>query len=85
MLPARADYYRAYENYVAVLVSEFGTYKVVNGQFVFPFQRTVDRYNVAAQAMSASVKRIAELEEEKKGLKTSQQERWRQFVESMRG
>jgi hypothetical protein len=84
MLPARADYYRTYENYVAVLVAEFGTYKVVNGQFVFPFQRTVDRYNVAAQAMSASVKRIVELEEEKKRLKVSQQEHWRQFVESMR-
>src|SRR5258706_10558325 len=31
ILPARADYYRAYENYVAVLVKEFGAYKVVNG------------------------------------------------------
>ena len=79
MLSARADYYRAYENYVAILAGEFGTYKVVNGQFIFQLQRTVDRYNVAAQAMTAAAKRVAELEEEKK-LMPSPQEGWEQFV-----
>src|SRR4030088_2966935 len=68
MLSARADFYRAYEKYVAVLVGEFGAYKVVKGQFIFPFQRTVDRYNVAAQAMTVATNRVAELEEERKGL-----------------
>jgi hypothetical protein len=80
MLLARADYYRAYENYVAVLVREFGAYKVVNGQFIFPFQRTVDRYNVADHAMTVAAKRVAELQEERKSLLKSQQERWEQFV-----
>jgi hypothetical protein len=80
MLPARADFYRAYEDYVAILVDEFGTYKVVDGQFIFPFQRTVNRYNAAAHAMTAAVKRVADLEEERKILKKSQQERWQQFV-----
>jgi hypothetical protein len=80
MLLARADFYRAYENYVAVLVTEFGAYKVVNGQFIFPFQRTVDRYNVAAHAMTVATKRVAELEEERKSLLKSQQEGWEQFV-----
>jgi hypothetical protein len=80
MLSARADFYRAYENYVAVLVGEFGAYKVVNGQFIFPFQRTVDRYNVAASAMIAASTRIAELEETRKTLLKSQQEGWEQFV-----
>jgi hypothetical protein len=80
MLSARADFYRAYGNYVAVLVDEFGTYKVVNGQFIFPFQRTVNRYNDAASAMTAATKRVVELEEERKSLKKSQQERWEQFV-----
>jgi hypothetical protein len=80
MLSARADFYRAYQNYVAVLVTEFGAYKVVNGQFIFPFQRTVDRYNVAASAMTAAAKRVAELEETRKGLLKSQQEGWEQFV-----
>jgi hypothetical protein len=80
MLPARADFYRAYENYVAVLVREFGAYKVVNGQFIFPFQPTVDRYNVAAQAMTVAAKRVAELEEERKSLLKSQQEGWLRFV-----
>jgi hypothetical protein len=79
-LSARADFYRAYENYVAALVGEFGAYKVVNGQFIFPFQRTVDRYNVAASAMIAASTRVAELEETRKGLLKSQQEGWEQFV-----
>jgi hypothetical protein len=80
MLPARADYYRAYENYVAVLAREFGTYKVVNGEFIFQLQRTVDRYNVAANAMTVATKRLAQLEEERKSLAKAQQERWQQFV-----
>jgi hypothetical protein len=74
--------YRAYENYVAFLVTEFGAYKVVNGQFIFPFQHTVDRYNVAAQAMTVAAKRVAELEEARKSLLRSQQERWQQFVKN---
>jgi hypothetical protein len=77
---ARADFYRAYEKYIAVLATEFGAYKVVNGEFIFPFQRTVDRYNVAAQAMTAAAKRVTELEEERKGLLKAQREGWEQFV-----
>jgi hypothetical protein len=80
MLPARADFYRAYENYVAFLVKEFGAYKVVNGEFIFPFQHTVNRYNVAADAMTVAAKRVAELEEERKSQLNSQQERWQQLV-----
>jgi hypothetical protein len=80
MSSARADHYRAYENYVAVLAGEFGSYKVVDGQFIFPFQRTVDRYNVAAHAMTIAAKRVAELEQERKSLPKSQQEGWDQLV-----
>jgi len=47
-------------------------YKVVNGQFIFPFQRTVDRYNVAASAMTVASTRVAELEEERERLLKSQ-------------
>jgi hypothetical protein len=72
MLLARADYYRAYQGYVAVLVSNFGAYKVVDGVFIFPLQSTVNRYNVAAQAMTVAAKRLAELEEERKTLTQSQ-------------
>jgi hypothetical protein len=80
MLPARAESYRAYQNYVALLVAAFGSYKVVNGQLIFPFQRDVDRYNVAANAMTAAAKRVADLDEERKSLLKSQQERWSRFV-----
>jgi len=80
ILSARADYYRAYGNYVAVLTGEFGSYKVVNGQFIFPLQRTVDRYNVAAQAMTAASKRVVELEEEATALMQAQQEDWAPLI-----
>ena len=66
MLLARAEYYHAYENYLGVLVSNFGAYKVVNGVFIFTLQSTVDRYNVAARAMTIAANRVAELEEERK-------------------
>jgi hypothetical protein len=66
MLLARADYYRAYENYLGVLLSNFGSYKVVDGELIFTLQSTVDRYNVAAQAMTLAANRVAELEEERK-------------------
>ena len=73
MLLARADYYRAYEKYVDVLASNFGAYKVENGEIIFQLQGAVDRYNVAAQAMTAAAKRLAELEEERQTLIQSQQ------------
>ncbi len=80
MLPARADYYRAYENYVAVLVREFGTYKVVNGEFIFLFQHVVDRYNVAADAMTVAANRVNDLEAERRSLLKSQQDGLVQLV-----
>ncbi len=79
MLSPRADFYRAYGNYFAVLVGKFGAFKVVKGEFIFPFQRTADRYNAAANAMTVAAKRVAELEEGKGQLK-SQQQGWEQFV-----
>ena len=80
MLSARAELYRAYGDYVAFLVTESGAYKVVDGQFIFPLQRTVERYNVAAHAMTVATKRVVELQEERKNLLKSQQEGWVQFV-----
>ena len=79
-LSARADLYRAYENYVAVLIGEFGTYKFVDGHFIFLLQGTVDRYNVAARAMTVASNRVAELEETRKRLVKSQQESWNQLA-----
>ena len=79
-LPARADYYRAYENYVAVLVKEFSGYRVVNGEFIFPFQHVVNRYNAAAEAMSVAAKRVNDLEAERRSLQQSQQDGLVQLV-----
>jgi hypothetical protein len=80
LLPARAELYRAYGDYVGFLIAESGTYKFVDGQFIFPMQRTVDRYNGAARAMTTATRRVVDLEEERRNLLKSQQDGWLQFV-----
>jgi hypothetical protein len=82
VLMARADFYRTYETYAALLVGEFGRYKVVDGQLIFPIQRTVDRYNIAAHAMAVAAKRLAEREGERKRLIQLQQEQWHRIVQN---
>jgi hypothetical protein len=81
VLSARAEYYSAYEKCAALLVREFGIYKVENGQFVFPFQNTANSYNRAAAAMAAGAKRIAELEGERATLRQPQFDRWKTLAE----
>jgi hypothetical protein len=80
MLGARADYYRAYENYVAFLAREYGAFKVDKGQFVFPLQFTYDRYNGVARAMTAAANRVGELDQEGKTLLASQREQLTQSI-----
>jgi hypothetical protein len=63
------------------LVREFGTYKVENGQFIFPFQFIADSYNRPAAAMAAAAKRITELQDERTTLRHSQLNRWKTFTE----
>lgn len=76
VLSARADYYRAYDKYVAFLSGELGSFKIVAGQFIFPLQRTVERYNVAAQAMTSAGKRVSDLENDLKKLEQPLPEEW---------
>ena len=80
-LAARVEYYGAYEKCAALLVREFGSYKVTNGQFIFRLQPTADSYNAASTAMAAATKRMAELEDERGALKQSQVGRWKKFVD----
>jgi hypothetical protein len=80
LLAARAEYYSAYEKCAALLVREFGIYKVDNGQLVFPFQYTADSYNRAAAAMTAAASRLAEREGERAALRRSQLNRWKTFT-----
>jgi hypothetical protein len=80
ILSARAEYYRAYEKYLALLSSEFGSFKVVNGQFIFPLQRTVERYNAVAQAMTSAARRVADLETNMKKQDQPLPEEWTQLT-----
>ena len=80
VLSARADYYRAYDKYIAFLSSELGSFKIIDGQFIFPLQRTVERYNVAAQAMTSAGKRVNELESDMKKLERPLPEEWVQLT-----
>jgi hypothetical protein len=79
-LSARADYYRAYDKYIAFLSSELGSFKVVAGQFIFPLQRTVERYNAAAQAMTSAAKRVNDLETDMKKQSQPLPEEWIQLT-----
>jgi hypothetical protein len=81
VVAARAEYYNAYERCVAVLIAEFGTYKVKNGQVVFPSQATAESFNRAVTAMEAAAKRIADIEDERTTLRRSQLSRWKSFVD----
>jgi len=81
-LSARAEYLGAWEKSAAVLVREFGSYKVTNGQFIFRLQPMADSYNAASVAMAAATKRIADLEEELGALQQAQFRRWKSFVGS---
>lgn len=77
---ARYEFYSAYENYVAILLEDYGSYSAVDGKFTFKLQRTADRFNAAASAMNAAAKRMNELEAERKKLAQSQQAKWEEFV-----
>lgn len=79
-LAARSEYYGAWEKCAALLVREFGSYKVTNGQFIFRIQPTADSYNAASTAMAAAKKKLAELEDERSALKQSQLRRWKEFI-----
>lgn len=80
MLAVRGEYLAAYEKCAALLVREFGSYKVTNGQFIFRLQPTADSYNAASVAMAAATKRMAELEDESGALRQSRLDRWKNFV-----
>jgi hypothetical protein len=82
MMPARAELYRAYGNYLTFLIGEYGSYKVVNGRVIFPQQSTADRFNAGASTLTAATKRVADLEAERKALVQSQQEGWERFVKA---
>ena len=82
VLSARVEFYRAYDQCVALLIREFGAYKLTNGQFIFPLEPTANRYNAVANAMTAALKRNAELKEERNKIIQSQLKRWQQFVGS---
>ena len=79
ILAARAERSAAYDKCAALLVKEFGSYKITNGQFIFRAQSTADGYNAAAAAMAAAAKRIGELDEEGAALKQVQLKRWKEF------
>jgi hypothetical protein len=76
ILSARADYYRAYDNYIAFLSSELGSFKVVAGHLIFANQGTVERYNAAAQAMTSAGRRVNELETDMKKQDQPLPEEW---------
>jgi hypothetical protein len=81
MLSANAEFYRAAGGYVAFLIEQSEHYKVsTNGHFMFSSQSIADRYDVASRQINDAIKRIAELEEERKKLAQFEQEEWERFA-----
>jgi hypothetical protein len=81
MLSANAEFYRATGGYVAFLIEQFEHYKVsTNGHFLFSSQSMADRYEAASRQINDAIKRLAELEEERKKLTQVQQEEWERFA-----
>jgi hypothetical protein len=65
----------------AFLIEQFEYYKVsTNGHFMFSSQSIADRYDVASKQINDAMKRIAELEEERRKLAQFQQEEWERFA-----
>jgi hypothetical protein len=81
LLTAHEEFYRAYGNAFAILIEQFGNYKVdASGRFIFQNQSIASRYNVASDAVSRAANRLAELAEEEKQLVKFQQDGWERFV-----
>jgi hypothetical protein len=76
----RLEYIAAYEKCVALVLHEFGLYKVVNGQIIFQLQPTADSYNNAATKMAAASGRLDELYAERTRLKQSRFDRWKNVL-----
>jgi len=83
MLTARADLYRSLGNQFAILVEQFGNYKVdANVRIIFSSQQTADRYNAASSEFDTAAKRLSELQEGLKRFAQFQQEGWERFISS---
>ncbi len=80
MMLARSELYRALSNSVDVLIENFGTYKIANGQMIFANQSTADRFNVASKWVIEAAERVTALDGERKQLIQSQQDGWERFI-----
>jgi DNA primase large subunit len=75
MLSARAGVYRIRGSAVAILVEQFGNYKVdENARFIFSSQPIADRYNAASSEVNPAADRLNEVLEEIKRFVQSRQE-----------
>jgi hypothetical protein len=81
MLSANAEFYRATGGYVAFLIEQIDHYKIsTNDHFMFSTQSIADRYEAASRQINDAIKRIAELEEERRKLAQFQQKEWERFA-----
>jgi hypothetical protein len=66
---------------VAILIEQFGQYKVsTKGHFICSSESIAELHNDASRRINDAIKRVAELEEERKKLAQLQQEEWERFA-----
>ena len=81
MLSARADLYHALGAALDITIEQFGHFRAPpNGQIVFSNPRITDRYSKVSDEISLALKRVTDLESEKKKLEQAQKEGWKKFV-----
>jgi hypothetical protein len=80
MMAARTEFYRAFENYVTILIEQYGKYKVEpSGKFIFVDQLAVDRFKAASNAVNGAAKKVNELDVERQQIVQWQQQEWERF------
>jgi hypothetical protein len=75
MLAAKAKLYKALADRYAIFIEQYGRFQLQPNGFVFSDRSVLARFNATIDPINDALKRIAELEEERKQLQKSQQER----------
>lgn len=81
MMAARTELYRVYGNSFALMIEQFGNYRMdPNGQFIVPTHALTERFNEALKAVQVAVGKVSELERETEQLAKAQEETWNRLM-----
>jgi hypothetical protein len=82
MFEARAAFYMSFGSYIAILVQNYGNFRVRSNGFEFLDQEEAKRFNDAAAEVNAALGRVAQLDQERQQILQSQNALWRELLNS---